>query len=338
MADSSEIRHLREQVENLKAENARLREDAKGVAEANVRAAKRMIEMSEERRRALEERQSELQAALEQAQRADQRKTEFLSLVSHELRTPMNGIHGMLSLIQEAGVSEEIAGYLQTAMTSASQLMRVIEDILDLRSDQGGVRDLTPSEFPLINLVEEVVQAGAQALEGSAVEFALHIAPEVPRNFEADRIRLRQVLENLVLNAVKFTERGSILLEAQCPEPGTLRFSVRDTGCGIRPEYLPHLFDAFSQQDSSFSRSSGGSGLGLAISQSIASAMGSRLEVESEEGVGSTFWFDLEIPESADTALRGAFPEPPSELAIASASDLLYQSFAAHLQHLGTRT
>jgi PAS domain S-box-containing protein len=241
--------------------------------------------------------EDQLRQARDSALMATRAKSEFLANMSHEIRTPMNGVLGMLGLLQDAKLAGEERELLDLAKVSAENLLTVINDILDFSRIEAGKLEIHPESLALPELLAEVMRLLEVSGRGKGLDLALDLAPGVPPVIGTDGARLRQVLLNLLGNAVKFTEQGSVILRVDrdfCETPACLHFCVSDTGIGISPEKLEHVFGAFSQADESITRRFGGTGLGLAISARLVQLLGGRIWAESEPGKGSRFHFTLQ--------------------------------------------
>ncbi|HEY4207489.1 MAG TPA: two-component regulator propeller domain-containing protein, partial [Puia sp.] len=235
-----------------------------------------------------------------QAETANRAKSAFLATMSHEIRTPLNGVIGMSSLLFQTALTEEQEEYATTIRSCGESLMSVINDILDFSKIEAGSMELDPHDFEIRSSVEEVLDVFSDRAARAGIELVYEICPLVPEYIHGDDLRLKQVMMNLVGNAVKFTGQGEVYVGARLvdrpEEEGLLlEIEVRDTGIGIPPDKLDRLFKAFTQADSSTTRKYGGTGLGLAISEKLIRIMGGDIKVESQEGVGTSFTFFVRV-------------------------------------------
>ncbi|MCC2520949.1 response regulator [Vibrio coralliilyticus] len=250
----------------------------------------------------------------EKAEIANVKKSEFLANMSHEIRTPMNGIVGVAELLKETKPNEVQRNYVDILLTSSHTLLDIINDILDFSKIEAGHFELDPTKFDLKSLIQQ--QANEYSIRAKQQElfFDCNIDPAVPQEIEADSVRLKQVINNLIGNALKFTHRGYVELNIKLLENETgnqLQFEVKDTGIGIAKDKLDSIFDKFQQADGSTARQYGGTGLGLAISQKIVELMGGKLQVTSEVDLGSSFYFSIPI-DTPSTAIGGIVQSSPN--------------------------
>jgi signal transduction histidine kinase/CheY-like chemotaxis protein/ligand-binding sensor domain-containing protein/HPt (histidine-containing phosphotransfer) domain-containing protein len=267
----------------------------------------------DERTRELAEKVEQLKESEQRAYEHAQAKSQFLANMSHEIRTPINGVIGMTGLLLDTPLTAEQRERAELVRRSGDMLLTIVNDILDFSKIEAGKLELETIEFELTAAVEDMLELVARKAQGKGLELASFVEPGVPPTLLGDPVRLRQVLLNLVDNAIKFTERGEVSVRVrlldETAEAVTLRCEVRDTGVGVESEALDNLFLPFTQADNSTTRRHGGTGLGLAIAKQLVGLMGGRIGAESAGGAGSVFWFTARFGKSS------AAPTPPPGLA-----------------------
>ncbi|RFP19405.1 MULTISPECIES: CHASE domain-containing protein [unclassified Duganella] len=274
--------------------------------------------LAEEKTAALRESESSLIVARDLAEAASRAKSEFVANMSHEIRTPLNAVLGMTHLLNNTSLSPDQQKYLEMIRSSGNSLLSILNDVLDFSKIEAGRMELAPAPFQLSAVLEAIATIMTVNSGEKDLELAIGVEADVPQALLGDGHRLQQILINLVGNAIKFTEKGSVSVLVERTGDGiagavTLRFTVRDSGIGIPPDQLALLFAPFSQADASMTRRFGGTGLGLAISRRIAALMGGAIEVQSIAGAGSAFVLTVPLQAAADAAPASA-PLPPQHL------------------------
>lgn len=292
---------------------------------------------------------TDLGIAKKAAENANQAKSQFLANMSHEIRTPMNGIIGMTEVLLKSGLTDRQLHFAVTIKNSSDSLISIINDILDFSKIEAGRLALEKTPFNLLETITELTDVFAEQAEWKEISLKTEIDSDIPFSIEGDPVRFRQIMINLVSNALKFTEQGEIIIRAQTVASAAdyviIKFEIADTGIGIQPDVLQNIFDRFSQADGSTTRRFGGTGLGLAIARQLTELMGGTIGVESTYGTGSTFWFttrlalyDGKLPEST----YELFTKEPNKSSICGAKVLVVEDTNVNrevccelLMHLG---
>ena len=260
----------------------------------------------------------ELTRLSREAEAAERAMGAFLATMSHEMRTPMNGVIGLTSLLLDTPLTSEQHRYVQAVRSSADTLLAVVNDVLDYSKLEAGRIELESLDFNLANCIASVTTLLESSSAAKGLSLSTAIAPGTPKRLIGDVSRLRQILFNLVGNAIKFTEKGGVTIDVsvtqRAPDTVTLRFAVRDTGIGIPPGAQADLFTRFTQADRTIARKYGGTGLGLAICRQLCALMGGMVGVESAVGQGSTFWFDLPFRPAGEAETPSTTPAAPASV------------------------
>jgi signal transduction histidine kinase/ActR/RegA family two-component response regulator len=264
------------------------------------------IQTRQEAERVLQEQARELGVARDAAQAANRAKSQFLTNMSHEIRTPLNAVIGFSEMLLHSDLSEEQRDHLHTVIDSGAALLAVVNDILDYSRIEAGKMELESVAFDLDDLLANTLRSLAVRADHKAIALSAQVDAGVPRALRGDPVRLRQVIANLVANAITFTEYGEVELRVACEPGGLLRFTVRDTGMGIDPADIDRLFESFEQADKSSSRRFGGTGLGLSISRGLVELLGGTIGAQSTPGAGSTFTFTARFGEPDAGDVDGA--------------------------------
>ncbi|MBK9129766.1 MAG: response regulator [Phycisphaerales bacterium] len=290
-------------------------------------------------RRRLRTSYRDLQERNTQLQELDRLKSEFWLNVSHEIRTPLNGILGFSEMLLHRSLEPDIADVMDTIFTSACSLRSVVDDVLEFSKLEAGEVRIAPEPVVLRNLLADIAQLYAAAAWQKGIELVVDVAPSVHRRVLADPLRMRQILSNLLNNAVKFTEKGEIVLRVEligaAAESAQIRFSITDTGIGFDPKHADKLFRSFQQVDGSISRRFGGTGLGLAIARHLVERMGGTIHAESQQGVGSRFWLDVPLAPMSASDADSVITTMPGAVQVIAARESLRIALAHELEAQG---
>ena len=278
----------------------------------------------------------QLEAAKQQAEEATKAKSSFLAMMSHEIRTPMNGVMSMAEMLDQTDLTDDQRSMSSVIRGSAAALLAIINDILDFSKIEAGKLDIESTPFSLIEVVESGAELMSQRADDKGLSLATIVDPEVPDMLAGDPARVRQILLNLIGNALKFTEHGGVTVKVTLAESSRprVRFAVSDTGIGLTPEQQGRLFQAFAQADVSTARKYGGTGLGLSISQRLCELMHGRIGVISAPGAGSTFWFELPFAR-VESAANTAPDIHDAKIVLVDFDDRAFAAMAAHLAAAG---